>query len=70
MLKRINTKIEKIGGKKSVPGNATDKLADQVLKEYKAPVAKQKQYSHRLRFGLRNYHARHYASASRSVVDE
>jgi len=70
ILKKINTKIEKIGGKKSVPANATDKLADQVLKEYKAPVAKQKQYSHRLRFGLRNYHARHYASASRSIVDE
>ncbi len=69
-LKKLNAKIEKLGAKKSSPANSTDKLADQVLKEFKAPVAKQKQYSHRLRFGLRNYYARHYASASRSVVDE
>ena len=69
-LKKLNAKIEKLGAKKSTTANATDKLADQVLKEFKAPVAKQKQYSHRLRFGLRNYHARHYASASRAVVDE
>jgi glyoxylase-like metal-dependent hydrolase (beta-lactamase superfamily II) len=70
LLKKIYSKIEKLGGKKSVAANATDKLADQLLKEFKAPVAKQSQYLHRLRFGLRNYHARHYASASRTIVDE
>ena len=69
-LKKIHTKIEKVGAKRSVAANATDKLADQILKDYKSPVAKQKQFSQRLRFGLRNYHARHYASASRSIVDE
>jgi glyoxylase-like metal-dependent hydrolase (beta-lactamase superfamily II) len=69
-LKKLQTKIEKLGAKKSTAANVTDKLADQVLKEFKAPAAKQKQYSHRLQFGLRNYFARHYASAARSIVDE
>lgn len=70
LLKKIHSKIEKLGAKRSTAANLTDKLADQILKEFKAPAAKQKQYAHRLRFGLRNYHARHYGSASRSVVDE
>jgi uncharacterized sulfatase len=70
LLKSIHTKIEKLGAKRSSVATVTDKLADSVLKEFKAPAAKQKQYSHRLRFGLRNYYARHYLSASRNVVDE
>ena len=70
LLKSIHVKIEKIEAKKSSTANVTDKLADQVLKEFKAPAAKHKQYAQRLRFGLRNYHARHYATASRNVVDE
>jgi len=69
-LKKIHTKIEKLGKKKSTAANVTDKLADAVLKGFKTPVAKQQQYSHRLRFGLRNYYARHYLPASRQVVDE
>lgn len=69
-LKKLNAKIEKLGTKKSSAANVTDKLADQVLKEFKAPAAKSRQYSQRLRFGLRNYFARHYVSASRPIVDE
>ena len=69
-LKKLQTKIEKLGVKRSAAANATDKLADQVLKEFKAPSAKQRQYSQRLRFGLRNYFARHYQTSSRAVVDE
>ena len=70
LLKKINSKIEKLGAKKTSAANVTDKLADQILKEFKSPAAKQSQYSHRLHFGLRNYYARHYVSASRSIVDE
>ncbi|HAV77240.1 MAG TPA: hypothetical protein DCX53_07790 [Anaerolineae bacterium] len=69
-LKKIHSKIEKLGKKKSITPTVTDKLADSILKEYKAPVAKHQQFSQRLRFGLRNYYARHYISASRQVVDE
>jgi len=70
LLKSIHTKIEKLGAKRSTAANVTDKLAEQILKEFKAPAAKQKQYSHRLRFGLRNYYARRYTSSGRTVVDE
>lgn len=70
LLKKIHKKIEKLGKKKSTSATVTDKLADSILKEFKSPVSKQQQYSHRLRFGLRNYYARHYASGSHNVVDE
>jgi len=70
LLKKIHTKIEKLGKKKSTSTTVTDKLADSVLKEFKSPVSKQRQFSNRLRFGLRNYYARHYLSVPRNVADE
>jgi glyoxylase-like metal-dependent hydrolase (beta-lactamase superfamily II) len=48
----------------------TDKLADQLLKNYKAPAARQKQYAHRLRYGLRHYYINHYQPTSRRSVEE
>ena len=69
ILKRINDKVEKLGSKKS-PTIAIDKLADQILKDFKVPVARQKQYSHRLRYGLNHYFARHFHTPSRYVLDE
>jgi len=67
-LKRINSKIEKLGKKRS--STAVEKLADQILRNYKAPSARHKQYSHRLRYGLQNYYIRHYQPSSRHAVDE
>jgi cyclase len=69
ILKRIYDKVEKLGSKKS-PAPAIDKLADQILKDFKVPSARHKQYSHRLRYGLNHYFARHYHTASRYVLDE
>lgn len=69
-LKKIHTKIENLGKKKSTAANVTDKLADSILKTFKPPAAKQQQYLQRLRFGLRNYYIRHYLPASRQAVDE
>lgn len=69
VLKRINDRVEKIGKKKTA-ANATDKLADQLLKGFKAPAARQKQYSHRLRYGLQHYYTRHYQPSSRRSVEE
>lgn len=69
ILKRIHDKVEKLGSKKAAPA-AVDKLADQLLKDFKAPAARQKQYAHRLRYGLNNYYARHYHSTSRHLLDE
>ncbi len=69
VLKRIYDKVEKLGSKKSSP-TVVDKLADQLLKDFKAPAARQKQYAHRLRYGLNHYYARHYHSTSRHLLDE
>ncbi len=68
-LKRIHDKIEKLGKKLSSPA-VMEKLADQILKDYKVPAARQKQYLHRLRHGLQNYYVRHYQPSSRSAVEE
>lgn len=69
ILKRVYDKVEKLGSKKSSAA-AIDKLADQLLKDFRAPAARQKQYSHRLRYGLNYYYARHYYSTSRHILDE
>ena len=69
VLKRIYDRVEKLGKKKTT-ANATDKLADQLLKDFKAPAARQKQYSHRLRYGLNYYYVRHYQPPSRLTLDE
>lgn len=68
-LKKALEKMEKLGGKKAAAG-ATDKLADTLLKEFKAPAARQKQYLHRLRYGLGHYYTRHYHPASRHTLEE
>jgi glyoxylase-like metal-dependent hydrolase (beta-lactamase superfamily II) len=69
ILKRIHDKVEKLGSKKSTPATV-EKLADQLLKDFKAPAARQKQYAHRLRYGLNHYYARHYYPTSRHLLDE
>ncbi|HEX6269949.1 MAG TPA: MBL fold metallo-hydrolase [Anaerolineales bacterium] len=69
MLKRINDRVEKVG-KKKITANATDKLADQLIKSFRAPAARQKQFLHRLRYGLQHYYIRHYQPSSRLLVEE
>jgi glyoxylase-like metal-dependent hydrolase (beta-lactamase superfamily II) len=68
-LGHIHDKLEALGRKKSNV-SATDKLAEQLVKEYKVPAAKHKQYLHRLNYGLRHYYLRHYQPSSRHVVEE
>ena len=68
-LKKTLDKVEKLGGKKAAP-DATDKLADILLKEFKAPAARHKQYLHRLRHGLNHYYIRHYHPSSRHALEE
>lgn len=68
-LKKVHDKVEKLGKKRPSPA-AVEKLADQVLKDFKSPAAKHKQYSHRLRYGLQNYYLRHYQPSSRNAVEE
>ena len=69
LLKRIHDRMEKLG-KKRPSVNATDKMADGLLKEFKAPAARHKQYSHRLRYGLHHYYLRRYHPSSRHSLEE
>lgn len=69
VLKRIHDKLDKLGKKRSAVASA-DKLAEQMLKDFKAPAARQKQYTQRLRYGVHHYYVRHYHSSSRHVLDE
>lgn len=69
VLKHIHDKVEALGKKRSSV-NATEKLADNLLKEFRAPAAKHKQYAHRLSHGLQNYYIRHYQPSSRHLVEE
>ncbi|HJR78529.1 MAG TPA: MBL fold metallo-hydrolase [Anaerolineales bacterium] len=69
VLKRIHDRMEKIAKNKNTTV-ATDKLADQLLKSFKAPVARQRQYLQRLRYGLRHYYVRQYQPSSRISVEE
>ena len=69
VLKRIHDRVEKIGKKKTT-ANVTDKIADQFLKDFRAPAARQKQYVHRLRYGLHYYYVRHYQPPSRLTLEE
>jgi cyclase len=69
ILKRIYDKVDKLAKKK--PANpATDKLADAILKDFKAPAARQKQYLQRLRYGLQHYYTRHYHPSSHHMLEE
>jgi len=69
VLKRIHDRVEKIGKKKTT-ANVTDKIADQLLKGFRAPAARQRQYAHRLRYGLHYYYVRHYQPPSRLTLEE
>ncbi len=69
LLKRIHDRVDKLGKKKPA-APATDKLADQFLKDFRAPAVRQKQYLHRLRYGLHHYYVRHYHPSSRNTLEE
>jgi cyclase len=69
VLKRIHDRVEKIGKKKTT-ANVTDKIADQLLKVFRAPAARQRQFAHRLRYGLHYYYVRHYQPPSRLTLEE
>ena len=61
MIELINDKLNKFSAKKS-PASATDKLAEIISSRFKAPAARHKQFTSRLRYGLQHYYTRHYHS--------
>lgn len=69
MLARIFDKFDKLGKKRASIASA-DKLVEQVIKDFKAPLARNKQYAQRLRYGLHQYYLRNYHASSRHMMDE
>lgn len=68
-IQYIYEKVDAIG-KKRASVAATEKLAEQLLKDFKAPTARQKQFAHRLGHGLQNYYIRHYQPSAKNAVEE
>jgi glyoxylase-like metal-dependent hydrolase (beta-lactamase superfamily II) len=57
LLKQVQAKMEKITTKKPNPA-AVEKMVTSLMAWFKAPVARQKQYAQRLRYGLLHYNTR------------
>jgi glyoxylase-like metal-dependent hydrolase (beta-lactamase superfamily II) len=58
-IKDAHKRLEKLSKKKQKP-DMTESLVQPLSSKFKAPSARQKQYSQRLRYGLKHYYARHY----------
>ena len=67
-LEHILNKLEKLAAKKSAP-EAVENLVPHLLGSFKVPSGRQRQYSHRLHYGLSQYYIRHY-HANGSAGDE
>jgi len=67
-IKDVHKRLEKLSQKAQKP-DMTEGLVQPLLSNFKVSSAHQKQYSHRLRYGLRHYYARHYQS-NNSNTDE
>lgn len=67
-LEDVYKKLEKLSQKAQKP-DMTEALVQSLLSSFKVSSAHQKQYSHRLRYGLRHYYARHYQSNNNSPED-
>ncbi len=59
IIKHMHDRLEKLSARNAAP-EAAERLVDHLVGGYKAPVARQKNYAQRLRYGLRKYYTRHY----------
>ncbi len=62
-IKDTHKRLEKLSQKTQKP-DMTESLIQPLLTNFKVSAARQKQYSHRLRYGLRHYYTRHYQSGN------
>ncbi|RJP53322.1 MAG: MBL fold metallo-hydrolase [Anaerolineaceae bacterium] len=58
-IKHLHDRMEKLSARNAAP-EATERLVDGLLSGYKVPAARQKNFTQRLRYGLRHYYIRHY----------
>lgn len=59
VLAKIKKGLDRLAARHASP-DAVENLIPNLLTLIKAPASRQKQYSQRLRYGLRHYYARHY----------
>jgi cyclase len=67
-LKDVHKRLEKLSQRKQRP-DMTESLVQPLLSNFKVPAARQKQFSHRLRYGLRHYYTRHYQTNNISTEE-
>ena len=58
-VKHLHDRLEKLSARNASP-DATEKLVDGLISGFKVPVARQKHFAQRLRYGLHHYYVRHY----------
>jgi glyoxylase-like metal-dependent hydrolase (beta-lactamase superfamily II) len=58
-IKHLHDRLEKMAARNASP-EATEKLVEGLLTGFKIPVARQKNFAQRLRYGLNHYYVRHY----------
>ena len=63
ITKHLNDRLEKLAARNASP-DATEKLVDGLLANWKGPAARQKYFSQRLRHGLIQYYIRRYRPSS------
>lgn len=64
-LKDLYKRLEKLSKRKQKQ-DMTESLVQPLVSKFKAPAARQKQFSERLRYGLRNYYARQYQTSPKN----
>jgi hypothetical protein len=62
-IKDVHKKLDKLSQKKQKV-DFDGSLIQQLLSNFKVPSAHQKQYTQRLRYGLKHYYVRYYQSES------
>ena len=63
-LKDVESRLQRVAKHKQ-PGKEIEKMAPKLLEKFKVPAKLEKMYTHRLKYGLRNYFARHYQGANK-----
>jgi len=61
----LHKRLEKLSKRKQKP-DMTDSLVQPLVSKFRAPAARQKQFSERLRYGLQHYYARHYQANNKN----
>lgn len=64
-LKDLHKRLENLSKRKQKP-DMTDNLIQPLVSKFKAPAARQKQFSERLQYGLRHYYQRHYQASAKN----